>query len=165
MKVILLEKVSLQINLEMSLPGLLVCVCLDSNVWPFATPWTIACQAPLSVGFSRQEYWSGFPFPSPWDLLDSGIEPGYPVSPVLACRFFTVWSSREVLNPTTVFLQETEGKKDVNRKEWGPSEERQRLAWCIHKPRNSQATRRRKRQGVFFPWDYGGSALLLSPQF
>ena len=40
-----------------------------------ATPWTIACQAPLSMEFSRQEYWSGLPYPSPGDLLDSGIEP------------------------------------------------------------------------------------------
>ena len=43
-----------------------------------ATPWTVACQAPPSMGFSRQEYWSGLPFPSPGDLLDSGIEPGSP---------------------------------------------------------------------------------------
>ena len=41
----------------------------------FATPWTIAHQAPLPVGFSRQEYWSGFPFPPPWDLPDPGIKP------------------------------------------------------------------------------------------
>ena len=39
------------------------------------TPWTIACQAPLSMGFSRQEYWNGLPFPSPEDLPDPGIEP------------------------------------------------------------------------------------------
>ena len=43
-----------------------------------ATPWTVACQAPLSVGFSRQEYWSGLPFPSPGDLPDPGIETGSP---------------------------------------------------------------------------------------
>ena len=41
-----------------------------------ATPWTVACQAPLSMGFSRQEYWSGLPFPSPGDLSNPGIEPG-----------------------------------------------------------------------------------------
>ena len=40
-----------------------------------ATPRTVACQAPLSMGFSRQEYWSGLPFPSPGDLADLGIEP------------------------------------------------------------------------------------------
>ena len=39
-------------------------------------PWTVACQAPLSMGFSRYEYWSGLPFPSPGDLPDPGIEPG-----------------------------------------------------------------------------------------
>ena len=51
-----------------------------------ATPWTVAYQAPLSMGFSRQEYWSGLPFPSPGDLPSPGIEP---VSPALAGRFFT----------------------------------------------------------------------------
>ena len=44
----------------------------------FATPWTLAYQAPLSMGFSRQEYWSGLPFPSPGDLLNPGSEPGSP---------------------------------------------------------------------------------------
>ena len=42
------------------------------------TPWTVAYQAPLSMGFSRQEYWSGLPFPSPGDLPGPGIEPGSP---------------------------------------------------------------------------------------
>ena len=50
------------------------------------TPWTVAHQAPLSVGFSRQEYWSGLSFPSPGDLLNPGTEP---VSLSLAGRFFT----------------------------------------------------------------------------
>ena len=44
----------------------------------FVTPWTIVHQAPLSMGFSRQEYWSGLPFPSPGDLPDPGIEPKSP---------------------------------------------------------------------------------------
>ena len=43
-----------------------------------ATPWTVACQAPLSMGFSRQEHWGGKPFPSPRDLPNAGIEPGSP---------------------------------------------------------------------------------------
>ena len=43
-----------------------------------ATPWTAACQAPLSTGFSRQEYWSGLPFPSPGNLPNPGIKPGSP---------------------------------------------------------------------------------------
>ena len=41
-------------------------------------PWTVACQVPLSMGSSRQEYWSRLPFPSPWNLLDPGIEAGSP---------------------------------------------------------------------------------------
>ena len=49
-----------------------------SRVRLFATPWTVAHQAPPSMGFSRQEYWSGLPFPSPGDLLDPGIEPRSP---------------------------------------------------------------------------------------
>ena len=49
-----------------------------SRVRLFATLWTVAYQAPLSVGFSRQEYWSGLPFPSPGDLPDPGVEPGSP---------------------------------------------------------------------------------------
>ena len=47
-------------------------------VWLFATPWTVAHQAPPSMGFSMQEYWSGLPFPSPGDLPDPGIEPRSP---------------------------------------------------------------------------------------
>ena len=49
-----------------------------SRVQLFATLWTVARQAPLSLGFSRQEYWSGLPFPSPEDLPNPGIEPGSP---------------------------------------------------------------------------------------
>ena len=49
------------------------------------TPWKVACQAPLSMGFPRQEYWSGLPFPSPGDLPNTGIELE---SPALAGRFF-----------------------------------------------------------------------------
>ena len=50
------------------------------------TPWTVACQVPLSIGFSRQEYWNGLPFHPSRDLPDPGIEP---VSPTLAGEFFT----------------------------------------------------------------------------
>ena len=49
-----------------------------SHVRLFATPWTVAHQSPPSMGFSRQEYWSGLPFPSPGDLPDPGIEPKSP---------------------------------------------------------------------------------------
>ena len=49
-----------------------------SHVRLFVTLWTVAYQAPLSMGFSRQGYWSGLPFPSPGDLPNPGIEPGFP---------------------------------------------------------------------------------------
>ena len=49
-----------------------------SRVRLFATPWTVAYHAPPSMGFSRQEYWSGLPFPSPEDLPNPGIKPGSP---------------------------------------------------------------------------------------
>ena len=66
----------------------------------FATPWTVACQAPLSMGFSRQEYWSGLPFPSPGDLPDTGIEPrslalqadALPSEPPGKSPFFPYWN-------------------------------------------------------------------------
>ena len=50
-------------------------VCMLNRVWLFVTPWTVAHQAPLSMGFSRQEHWSGLPCPPPGDLPNSGIEP------------------------------------------------------------------------------------------
>ena len=54
-----------------------------SHVQLSVTPWTLACQAPLSMGFSRQEHWSELPFPPPGDLPNPGIEPESPVSPAL----------------------------------------------------------------------------------
>ena len=80
-----------------------------SHVRLFATPWTVARQAPLSMGFSRQEYWSGLPFPSPGDLPDPGIKPVSLASPVLAGRFFTHWATWEASHKT-VFLQITTGQ-------------------------------------------------------
>ena len=55
----------------------------SSHVRLSVTPWTAACQAPLSMGFSRQEYWSGLPFPPPRNRPNPGTEPGSPVSPAL----------------------------------------------------------------------------------
>ena len=60
-----------------------------SRVRLFATPWTVAYQGPLSMGFSRQEYWSGLPFPSPGDLPDPGIKPTALMSVSLAGGVFT----------------------------------------------------------------------------
>ena len=61
-----------------------------SCVWLFATLWTIACQSPLSMGFPEQEYWSRLLFPSPGDLPNQGIEPGYTA---LQGIFFTLWAT------------------------------------------------------------------------
>ena len=67
-----------------------MCVCVWVGVfycvWLFVTPWTAAHQAPLSMGFHRQEYWSGLPFPSPGDLPDPGIKPTSLDLPPLAGR-------------------------------------------------------------------------------
>ena len=63
---------------------------LLSIVVLLVTPWTVAHQAPLSMRFSRQEYWSGFPFPSPDYLPDPGIKLKSPASPALASGFFII---------------------------------------------------------------------------
>jgi len=60
-------------------------------------PWTVACQAPLTIEFSQQEYWSTLSFPTPGNHPDPGIEPMSLVSPALAGRFFTTsttWESK-----------------------------------------------------------------------
>ena len=66
-----------------------------SLVQLFVTLWTTAGQTPLSVGFSRQEYWSGLLFPPPGDLLDPGIKPSSLMSPALAGRFFATSATWE----------------------------------------------------------------------
>ena len=81
------------------LPTCVSWVCVGtqllSPVQLFATPWTVACPAPLSMEFSRQESWSGLPFSPPGDLSDPGIEPVFPTSPALAGRFFTAEPSEK----------------------------------------------------------------------
>ena len=78
----------------MTCDGLYLCeVKLLSRIRLFVTPWTIAYQVPPSMGFSRQEYWSGLPFPFPGDLPNPGIEPR--ISRIVG-RPFTVWANREV---------------------------------------------------------------------
>ena len=76
------------------------------------TPRIVACQAPLSMGFSRQEYWSGLPFPSPGDLPDPGIKPGSPAleadalpskPPGTGGEFFSFYISEKVC-PLTPFF-------------------------------------------------------------
>ena len=68
----------------------------------FVTPWTVACQTPLSMGFPRQGYWSWLPFPSPGDLPDLGIKL---MSPELAGRFFTTYLARKLLFRLTCLLK------------------------------------------------------------
>ena len=71
-----------------SLPVLSMCVLSHSSrVQLFESPWTVALRAPLCMGFSRQEYWSGLPFPPPGDLPDSGIKTAPPVTLALAGGF------------------------------------------------------------------------------
>ena len=81
-----------------------LCICVHarvcmlshfSHVWLFATLWAVACQSPLSVGFSRQEYWSGLPCPPPGDHPDPGIESASLTSPALAGGFFTTSATWE----------------------------------------------------------------------
>ena len=89
-----------QTQLEAWLSGLLLkpgiecikCCMLShfSGVQLFVSPWTVACQAPLSIEFSRQEHWSGLPFSFPGDLPNTGIEARSLVSPALAVGFFTI---------------------------------------------------------------------------
>ena len=70
-----------RINSEASVSSAPICMLSRfSRVRLFSSPWTVACQAPLSVGFSRQDYWSGWPCPPPGDHPDPGIEPTSHVS-------------------------------------------------------------------------------------
>ena len=93
---------------ELVLPSLTIdCTCVlscFSHFQLFATLWTVAHKAPLSMEFSRQEYWSGLPFPFPGDLPDPVIEPTSPATPASAGTFFifqAAWdyqdSSQEIL--------------------------------------------------------------------
>ena len=91
------------LSLDWYLPANLPCTWSDSEhfrlwslesesvhcVWLFATPWTVVCQAPLSLEFSRQNYWSGLPFLSQRDVPNPGIKPESSVSPALASGFST----------------------------------------------------------------------------
>ena len=73
----------------------------------FATLWTVACQAPVSMGFPRQEYWSGVLCPPPGDLPDPGIEPASFTTPALVGRFFTCSATWEVQSFIQVPAQNT----------------------------------------------------------
>ena len=100
--------------------ALIVCVRIScfSHVHHFVILWIVAHQAPLSMGFSRQEYCSGLPFPSPGDLSDPGIEPRSPALQADSCivgRFFTNWIMTEAQRDRKVLVFQ----------EWGED-----LSWC-----------------------------------
>ena len=81
-----------------------VCVQLLSHVRLFVTPQTVARQAPLSLGFSKQEYWSGVPYPPLGDIPDLGIKPTAPASPALQGGFFTIEPSDVEIHKITLLL-------------------------------------------------------------
>ena len=115
-------------SLPPELPGKPSGVCLwgcFSCVWLFVTLWTIVHEAPLFMGFSRQEHWSGLPCPSPGDLPDLGIEPASLLSLpslALAGAFFTTW--RRQWQPTPVLLPgKSHGRRNlVGYSPWGRKE-------------------------------------------
>ena len=120
-------------------------LCLDravfvhakvSCVWFFVTLWTLALQAPLSMGFSRQEHWSRLPFPPPGDLLNPGIEP---LSPGLAGRFFTTSTTWEaqvlvlfvpcIIEPRQTHLFGIVSSSVSQRVYWAPTECKEICLW------------------------------------
>ena len=84
-----------------------MCVCMLSHfscVQLSVTLWIIALQALLSMGFAKQEYWSGLPCPSPGDLPNPGIEPSSLVSPALADQFFTTITTWKEMLSTILYI-------------------------------------------------------------
>ena len=97
---VLLDIISSSIGQALTYKCACMCAQLLACVWLFATLWTVASQAPLFMGFSRQEYWSALPFLPPVDLPDLGIETATPVSPVLIGGFFTTEPPGKPISPT-----------------------------------------------------------------
>ena len=117
-----LSLTSLSLVLPLIAPQLLALLPVMPGYWHACVPshiscirlcvtlWTVACQAPLSMEFSRQEYWSGLPFLSPEDLPDPGIEPVSVKSPALAGGFFTTGTTWEALKlPQSATLSRCHG--------------------------------------------------------
>ena len=78
-------------------------VCMLSRVRLYETPWTVAGQVPLSMGFPKQEYWSRLSFPPSEDLTDPGIELSSPASPTLAGRFLTTLpTGKPLISPSDI---------------------------------------------------------------
>ena len=87
-----------------------------SRVWLFVIPWVVARQAPLPMGFSRQEYYSELPCPPSGDLPDPGIEPASPVALALASKFFTtgaIWEAQNRVNKNPNPLRDASSHKSL----------------------------------------------------
>ena len=112
-----------------------------NRVQLFVTPWTVACQAPLSMEFSRQKYWSALPCPPPEDLPNSGIESVSPASPVLAGRFFTTEPPSALSNSRIFAL---------------PPNELHWKDWCLSWNSNTLATWCRELTHLKRPWCWEG---------
>jgi len=114
------------------------CACVLSRA-PFSvTPWTVACQAPLSVGFSRQEYWSGLPFPSPEARPHPGIKLMSPVAPALAGKFFTTAPLCHLIIPeglTNIIPEPLWSRNPI----WESTKRHGFPGWQMHKCKYTQA--------------------------
>ena len=95
-----LQDINVTVDKEINVVIWKICVCcaqLLSRVPLFVTPWMVAHQAPLSTEFSRQEYWSGLPFPTPRDFFHPGIKTASLVSPALTGGFLTTSTTWECM--------------------------------------------------------------------
>ena len=117
-----IEQPPLWTKVKVYLPHVLISVYALSlrHVQLSVTLWTVACQTPLSMEFSRQEFWNGVPFPTPGDLSNPGIEPTSLGSPVLTGRYFTTnWPpEKPKMRPTNAIIATVNHKnqrKDVQK--------------------------------------------------
>ena len=148
-----------------------------SHVQLFATLWTVACQAPLSVGFSRQEHWSGLPCPPPGDLPMPGMEPASLVSPAWAGGSFTTSTTWDACASGVFFVILIQGTVPFNRwtvpitgflpfssipvNQWSCSVCVRLFAtpWAVayQAPAFMELSRQEYRRGLLFPFSRGSS--------
>ena len=129
----------------------------------FATPWTVACQAPLSTGFSRQEYWSGLPFPSPGDLPNPGIEPESPswLLLLLLSHFSCVWLCA---TPEMAAHQAPPSLGFSRQEHWSglpfpsPMHESEKWKWSRSVVFNPQQPHGLQPSRLLCPWDFPGKS-------
>ena len=107
-----------------------------SRVQLFVTPWTVVLHAPLSVGFSRQGYWSGLPCPPPGDLPDPGIDPVSLRSPALAGGFFTTsatWEADKYISDKMIVARKKWQMTQISSESSGKLDEQEIAAWRSQK--------------------------------